>query len=105
MAAQGPSIQQVITSHELRLKRMESEMKKKESDVESFDMDSFKEYVDKMDEMGNYLKKENWELGHELNKREKEINDLTKLVLSLSATVETLKEHGNNTCGDMEKQD
>ena len=40
------------------------------------------------------------------NNTEKEINDLTKLVLSLSATVESLKEQcNNNNCGDMEKQD
>jgi hypothetical protein len=70
------SIQEVLKNYNQRIIKLE----KLTEAQEKFDLVSFQSYVDKIDEMCTFIKKQQWELGHTCNTLENRVNELTMLL-------------------------
>lgn len=73
------SIQDVLKNYNQRIIKLE----KLNEAQQKFDLESFQNYVDKIDEMCTFMKKQQWELGHTCNTLETRVNELTMLVGNL----------------------
>ena len=94
------SIQDVLKSYNQRIMKLE----KLTEAQEKFHLESFQSYVDKVDEMCSYMKKQQWELGHTTNTLENRVNELTILVGNLMTKQtnnnEIVNENENNDEND-----